>query len=400
MEIENRLRPDLWKAIQAHYERTDFTEAVRDAVFHVNELLREKSGYADKHGNKLVDAAMMGKEPAILVSKNETTTEKDFQMGIAYALKGIMSGVRNPLSHEKMQYGKEDAEAIILYINYLLNQIDNSGGFNKIDNLMELLYDDDFTPTAEYAELLLKEVPVKKRYDLLVELFHDRENLQEGKLQYFIEALYNSLTKASKTNFVRLLNGELMICKDDYLLRMYIHYFMKFTYSELDRLVQLRIEDFLLKAVRAGKMIDIRRKGETIRDCVEEATLATWIDSPELICLLGNSENLFATLMTKLCMGGDYTDFAITYFSDFLAVNILKIDSYHIYLLNKMLQRGDEDIYDFLDYAIVPENEEVLNPWFSEAMDAFENAKRTAEQTVDVSKQVVITAPRPEEPTC
>lgn len=400
MDIEKRLRPDLWKAIQAHYERTDYTEAVRDAVFHVNELLREKSGYADKDGNKLVDAAMMGKDPAILVSKNETTTEKDFQQGIAFALKGIMTAVRNPLSHEKMQYSKEDAEAIILYVNYLLNQIDNSGGFSKIENIMELLCDEDFTPNAEYAELLLKEVPVRKRYDLLVQLFHEREDLQQGKLHCFIDALYNSLTKASKANFIRLLNSELMICKDDYLLRMYIHYFMKLTYADLDRLVQLRIEDFLLKAVRAGKMIDIRRKGEMVRDCVEESTLATWIDTPELTCLLGNADKIFSALIAKVCLGGAIADFAFTYFSDFLAVNIHKLDKYHVYLINQQLRHGNEEIYSFLTDAYTDENVDTLNSWFGDALNEYEEAKRAETLSKDDPNYLVATIPRPEEPTC
>ena len=36
--MENKLREDLWKSIQAHYERNDYTEAVRDAIFHTSEL--------------------------------------------------------------------------------------------------------------------------------------------------------------------------------------------------------------------------------------------------------------------------------------------------------------------------------------------------------------------------
>ena len=54
MAIEEKLREDIWKAIQAHYERADYTEAVRDAMFHICELLREKSGLVDKDGTKLV----------------------------------------------------------------------------------------------------------------------------------------------------------------------------------------------------------------------------------------------------------------------------------------------------------------------------------------------------------
>ena len=121
----------------------------------------------------------MGANPPISVSKNETTTEKDFQQGIGFSFKGIMQAIRNPLSHEKTAYSQEDAEAIILYINFLLNQVDHSGGFNKIESITTLLYDEDTPSSAEYADLLLKEVPVKKRYDLLVELFNDRENLRQ-----------------------------------------------------------------------------------------------------------------------------------------------------------------------------------------------------------------------------
>ena len=69
--MENKLREDLWKSIQAHYERNDYTEAVRDAIFHTSELLREKSGFYDKDGSKLVEASLLGNTPAILV-KNET----------------------------------------------------------------------------------------------------------------------------------------------------------------------------------------------------------------------------------------------------------------------------------------------------------------------------------------
>ena len=97
MEIERRLRPDLWKSIRAHYERTDFTEAVRDAVLYVCELLREKSGIEDKDGTKLVEAALMGSNPAIVLCKNETTTEKDFQQGIGFSFRGIMQAIRNPM---------------------------------------------------------------------------------------------------------------------------------------------------------------------------------------------------------------------------------------------------------------------------------------------------------------
>lgn len=386
MEIERRLRPDLWKSIRAHYERTDFTEAVRDAVLYVCELLREKSGIEDKDGTKLVEASLMGNNPAIAVSKNETTTERDFQQGIGFSFKGIMQAVRNPLSHEKTVYAQEDAEAIILYINFLLNQVDRSGGFTKIENITSLLYDEDFTSTEEYAELLLKEVPVKKRYDLLVELFNDRVNLHPHILRNFINKLFESLSKASKADFVRMLNSTLMTCKNDNALRMYLHYFMELTYSEIDKLAQLRIEAFLIKAVRAGTLVSGRNKqtGEQEDVCISEASLATWVSSPIRIALLGNSEEIFNALMFKLTYGNPAEKgFVFKYFSNYLLMNVDKFSESHITQINKQLENGDEQIFDFLNDSITLWNDEKLIALFGDSFykcEEFLNNKVDEEQ--------------------
>ena len=383
MEIERRLRPDLWKAIRAHYERCDFTESVRDAVFHVCELLREKSGIEDKDGTKLVEAALMGSNPAIVVTKNETTTEKDFQQGIGFSFKGIMQAVRNPLSHEKTVYIQEDAEAIILYVNFLLNQVDRPGGLTKVENITKLLYDEDFTSTEEYAELLLTEVPAKKRYDLLVDLYSDRANLNQHILKRFIKKLFESLSKASKVDFIRMVNGSLMTCKNDTDLRMYLHYFMEFTYSELDKLVRLRIEDLIIKAVRVGKLVSRHNKntGKQEDVCVSEATLVTWIVDTSKICLLGNPKDILSALIYKIAYGNvEEKEFVFKYFSNFILINIDSLSEYQIRQVIQQLTRGDQQVYDFLYDSIEVFEDEKICALFGEAFRKCEEVIESEEK--------------------
>ena len=313
--MENKLREDLWKSIQAHYERNDYTEAVRDAIFHTSELLREKSGFYDKDGSKLVEASLLGNTPVILVNKNETTTERDIQQGIGFAFKGIMQSVRNLISHEKFVYTQNEAEAIILYINYLLNQVDHSGGVTKIDNIMELLYDEDFTCSEEYAELLLKEVPVKKRYDLLLKLFSNREQLPQNKLKYFINQLYNALSKTTKTDFCKVVSKNLMKCKDDRNLRMYIHYFMDITYSEIDKLAQLRIEDLVYRSIKNGELeyySDDDFSPAELR-CNTKGTLGTWLNAK--IELLSNKDKIISAISEKMFSSINEQRYVFEYFS-------------------------------------------------------------------------------------
>lgn len=347
MKIDIKIRENLWKAIQAHYERNDYTEAVRDAVFHMSEVLREKSSIQDKDGSKLVDAALLGNNPAILVSKNETTTEKDFQQGIGFAFKGIMQSVRNPLSHESFQYTQDEAEVLILYINFLLNQIDKSGGSTKIDNIIELLLDEDFTDTKEYAELLLKEVPSKKRYDLLLELYQKRAQLPQYKLNYFIASLFASLTKADKSDFVRVVSTSLMRCKDDNNLRMYCHYFMNDTYSEIDKLAQLRIENLMLKSINAGKYENVYSlENDTHDKACTVGSLSTWIS--QKLDLIGNKEAIINLLFEKLNRGISEQEFVFTYFTSAITKKPTEYKNSELYVIKSQLKKGNSLFYNWL----------------------------------------------------
>ena len=340
MKIDIKIREDLWKAIQAHYERNDYTEAVRDAVFHMSEVLREKGSIEDKDGSKLVDAALLGNNPAILVSKNETTTEKDFQQGIGFAFKGIMQSVRNPLSHESFQYTQDEAEVLILYINFLLNQVDKSGGSTKIDNIIELLFDEDFTDTKEYAELLLKEVPSKKRYDLLLELYQKRAQLPQNKLNHFLTSLFTSLTKAAKSDFVRVVSTSLMRCKDDNDLRMYCHYFMNDTYAEIDKLAQLRIEDLMLKSINAGKYENVYDfENDTHEKKCTAGSLSTWISKK--LDLLGNKEAIINLLFKKLDRGYSEQEFVFTYFTSAITKKPSEYKNSELYVIKSQLKKGN-----------------------------------------------------------
>ena len=384
MEIETRIREDLWKAIQAHYERNDYTEAVRDAVFHMSEVLREKGGIEDKDGTKLVETALLGSNPAILLNKNETTTEKDFQQGIGFAFKGIMQSVRNLLSHESFKYTQDEAEALILYINFLLNQVDKSGGSTKIDNIIDLLFDDDFTDTQEYADLLLKEVPSKKRYDLLLELYQRRADLPQNKLKYFLAALFSSLTKAAKGDFIRVVSSSLMKCKDDKALRMYCHYFMKDTYSEIDKLAQLRIENMMLKSIRNGRVsYSLDEMGNEVAGCDYKGRLATWISKPEKLDLLSNKNEIIEELFYSLTSeDSEKENYVFEYFRNVVFDSNLILTPHQIKHIKSRLNSGDKRYLDALLWDM--EFEEKNCPWFDLFKEDYATCKKIIEKRNDL----------------
>lgn len=363
MEIENKLREDLWKAIRAHYERKDYTEAVRDCMFHVCEVLREKSGLQDRDGTKLVEGALLGNNPAILINKNESTTEKDIQQGVGFAFKGLMQSIRNPLSHEKTEsYTEDEADAVIMYTNLLLNRVDRSGGTTKIDDIVELLLDEDFTDTEEYAALLLKEVPVKRRYDLLIQLFSIRTELPQHKLKHFLNALMGSLSKAAKGDFIRTVSKALMKCKDDNELRMYCHYFMNETFTSIDKLAQLRIEDLALRSIQAGEVtykVNSKTK-EFEAVCNSAGSLGTWFN--DRLNLMSNRDTVLNTLLDKTGRKKAEEDYVFEYFynviSDLFKTHYAFTEK-QISLVKRKLSNGSEHYYNILfGYLDLSDDEE------------------------------------------
>ena len=383
MELEGMIRADLYGAIQAHYERKDYTEAVRDTIFFLCEVIREKSGLIDLDGSKLVSDALMGKTPLILVNKNETSTEKDVQQGVGFALKGIMQAVRNPISHEKTILSESDAYAIILYSNYILNKIDKSKSISRLGDITELIYDEDFTNTEEYAKCLIKEVPSKKRYDLLIRIYNDRENLPQNTLGFFINELINTLSKNACDDFIGIVSSSLIKCKDDNALRMYFHYFMIPTYSKIEKLAQLRIEDLVQKSINEGRLEDSRRAGDgnTSRRSNIVGRLATWVNGK--IKMFCSYERLIATLYSKLERSEDESEYVFLYFLQDLVREDYAYKPNEIKTIKNMLLKGNFNIYYLL----------TSDPLFSyekdnPITDIFGNEIRKCKEILDASDDI------------
>jgi len=71
MNLETKISPELWNAVQESYESENFAHAIKDAMAFVTEVLRDKSGL-DGDGVSLVGQALgfgQNKQPRIRVNK-------------------------------------------------------------------------------------------------------------------------------------------------------------------------------------------------------------------------------------------------------------------------------------------------------------------------------------------
>ena len=113
MNLETVIDASLWSEISQNYEAGRFTDAIKDAMFSLTELIREKANL-EGDGVSLVGQAFGGANPKIKVTKLESQSDKDIQAGTEAMLRGIYQAIRNPRSHEKYNDSKDEADAIIV----------------------------------------------------------------------------------------------------------------------------------------------------------------------------------------------------------------------------------------------------------------------------------------------
>jgi uncharacterized protein (TIGR02391 family) len=157
MNLETTIDANLWGEIQQNYEAARYTDAIKDAVLILTELIREKANL-EGDGVSLVGQAFGGANPKIKVTKLQSQSDKDIQAGTEAMLRGIYQAIRNPRSHEKYSDSKDDADAIIVFIDYLLKVINKSRAVFSLDECIASVFDPNFVGNERYAPLIVSKI--------------------------------------------------------------------------------------------------------------------------------------------------------------------------------------------------------------------------------------------------
>ena len=115
-ELERRgCHAEVFRYCRRELLAEDYFTAVFEAVKGMAEYTRSLTDL-DKDGHALVDAALLGEEPALALNTLQTETEKNEQRGLAHIMKGIFSAFRNPAAHEpRIVWSLTEADALDLF---------------------------------------------------------------------------------------------------------------------------------------------------------------------------------------------------------------------------------------------------------------------------------------------
>lgn len=266
MNLRTQISERLWEAIAGAYEAGNYAHAVLESVHVITTVLREKSGL-DGDGNQLVGKALGGDDPKIRLNSLQTDTEKNIQKGFESILRGIYSAIRNPRSHEAASDKREQTDAIICFVNYLLTVLDASKEAFTTESFMDRVRDSDYVDSKRYSDLLVGEIPPARLGDALISVYRERRHLPLQRRSTLIEALLKAASDSQLGSFLSVVSDEFKVTNDVASIRTTLQFLAPELWPRLNEVARLRIENKLITGIRNGKVL---------ADGTTTEALATW----------------------------------------------------------------------------------------------------------------------------
>lgn len=256
MNLKSLISEDLWSSIKDTYEAGNYSHAINDGMIHLSNKLREK-GDVDGDGVDLVNKTLSLNSPKIKLNKLQTKTDKVIQEGFYYLVRGLYQAIRDPRSHEShadINDTKETANSILLFINFILGNIEQAKGSFVLEDLKRRVFDKDFLYSERYANLLVKEIPEKKRFDTLVEIYRDKMKGDIYKVSLFLQTLLLQLPTDEQDEFFSIISAELIDTSNNREILFNLQIIPEHYWGKIKEIPRMRIEGKIISAIEEGEV--------------------------------------------------------------------------------------------------------------------------------------------------
>jgi uncharacterized protein (TIGR02391 family) len=251
LSLSSSIDGRLWLSVRAAYESSNYSGAIIEATYYLSDLIRNKSGL-DSDGAQLVNDAFAGVSPIIRVNTLHTQSDRDEQKGVHLLLLGFYTAIRNPRSHEKRSDTVETADALISFVNYLTGLIDKARSPFDAEQMVEKVLDPLFGPSAQYADLIVAQIPKRKLLDIGIQVFRHRGEAPETNLELFFKSAMKVLSDDEQASFWRVVSEDLEIATEHSEFISIIR-IAKTHWDQVSEIARLRTEHLLIGSVREGE---------------------------------------------------------------------------------------------------------------------------------------------------
>lgn len=268
MNLKSEISPELWEAISSSYTAKIYKSAILDAIHFLSDAIREKADL-DIDGEALISKAFGGDNPLLKINKFQTQTEKDEHRGFFFSLKGLYAGIRNPRSHQQYEDSEQTANAIILFVDFLLKQLNLATPVFTIEKWIQYVLDPDFVPSEEYTYELLNEIPKRQFFNVIIQIYRKKSELSKSSWKLFFNTVLKRLDEEQLQELVDIVSDDFRTESSIEALERILIVFPESYWETIENIPRLRIEHKLIQSIRNGKVELVFELDETFEYCKE-----------------------------------------------------------------------------------------------------------------------------------
>ncbi len=366
VDLEILIDNELWEAIRKDYNDENYTGAITKSFFYLTSVIRDKSG-ADSDGTQLIGESFGGAIPKIMINNLQTESERNIQKGTQDILRGLYSAIRNPRSHGEVKDTKQEADSIILFIDYNLKIINKSKNSFKIDDFLVRVFDRHFVQKKEYAELLISEIPKKKKVDVAIEVILKRKKGDFCNLNCFMRELLKQLSENEINLVSNVISDELKYTSEHIDIRTILAVIPGEYWAKVNKAVKMRVENILFDNLCEG-IFEFEN--------VQKGALATWITDEYLRAFENIDDNWQWQIITKLEGEIEHRDYIKKYFLDkLITLNEGKLYWKFKNYIKKGLIEKNEEIITIVEKKLSMNKEHIWWTEFSEELKEYPGIK-------------------------
>jgi hypothetical protein len=316
----------------------------------------------------LIGQALGGATPKIKLNRLQSESEWNVQKGLEQMLRGFYQAVRNPRSHEKTTDSEEDAQVLIVFIGFLVRQIDQAKSQFSRTDFQKRVLDPDFVPQERYARLLVDEIPVGQRLEVFLDIYRAKETGKPEHLRHFFSVLLKQLTDDERRQVYEVLSEELKTADDEATIRVIIGSFDGDVWPHIDEAARLRVENRLVRSVREGRFN--RHQGSC-----RGGALGTW--STRLLPHFSLKQEFLRAVWDKLRSGSDEEeDYIFQYLFASLKSLADPIPSYIESTIRTKLKQGNGRFHDAMFFSC-PWDSKTWTPELAKTVEEFKEAEKS-----------------------
>ncbi|MEN5147929.1 TIGR02391 family protein [Pseudomonas orientalis] len=365
MNLETKITADLWISVRTNYDKQDFTGAILDAFHFLSDLIRKKSG-AEGDGAALIGSALGGAAPKIKLNKLQSESELNIQRGMETTLRGLYQTFRNPRSHEKYSDSEEDAQVIIIFIGYIVRQLDTAKSQFSREDFLKRVMDPDFFANSRYSDLLASEIPTGQLLEVFLDTYRAKTSGKIENLRYFFKSLLPKLNSDQLKQVNDVISDELKTADDEATIRHIVGSLGAACWEFIHETARLRIENRLIKSIKEGRYNTKQRR-------TLDGSLGTWA-----ICIFSKmilKQELLRAIYASLSSNNTERE---NYIFKFILADLTNLSNMTPFgydeLFTKKIKEGDERFYNAI---LIGEFWSIQSKELEEAINTFTPALPT-----------------------